>query len=62
MACFPQQVGQMGGLTIRCQACGHKVRWDDKKAVALLGYSTGPVFAAQRLRCSACGARDIAFD
>jgi hypothetical protein len=54
MSCFPQEVGKQGGLTIRCKACGHIVRWSDKKATRLLGYSTGPVQASKMLKCSKC--------
>lgn len=56
MACFPEEIGKQGDLAIRCKACGHSVRWSSKKAVRLLGYSTGPVHAAGMLKCSKCDA------
>lgn len=62
MGCFPDPLHKEPFLDIRCLACGHKVRWEIDKAVRLLGYSTGPVFAAAKLKCSACGEKRIAFD
>lgn len=56
MACFPEQIGKQDTLAIRCKACGHSVRWSNKKAVRLLAYETGPVLAARMLKCSKCDA------
>ena len=56
MGCFPEQLGRQGDLTIRCKACGHKVRWSSRKAVRLLGYSTGPMQVRDMLKCSKCEA------
>jgi hypothetical protein len=56
MGCFPEQIGNQLRLRIRCKACGHAVTWSTRKAIRLLGYSTGPVQAAETLRCSKCDA------
>lgn len=54
MGCFPDQLGKEPFLHIRCQGCGHTAKWSNKKAVRLLGYSTGPVHARMMLKCSKC--------
>ncbi len=63
MGCFPDQLGKEPFLAIRCKGCGHSVKWSSKKAVRLLGYSTGPVHAAAALKCSKCNVvGHVAFD
>lgn len=57
MGCFPERLGDMGPLRITCRGCGREVTWPREVSIRRLGYSIGPVHAADKLKCSGCGAK-----
>ena len=48
-------------LIVSCKACGHRAEPDVANQIVRYGADTTVIDWASRLRCSACGARDVDF-
>ena len=48
-------------LIVHCKACGHQAEPDVAEQAARHGADLPPLDSARRLRCSACGGREVDF-